>query len=180
MTNPENLRTKFDCLDMAKNLLPNATVDEVIDAAERLYNFCSKNYNFCLKNYNLSKIHQNFSNYLRQPEALTNPEKYLGPNYQDVLDFWFYIEGLSDEERKEMSDRYQALDDNVRFSAWNAARHAADAVVGWEFRSAAWWAACYVTGKGVFGEATEELIAYHKLKDHLAFNTINHEPFDHP
>jgi hypothetical protein len=163
MTNPENLRTKFDCLDMAKNLLPNATVDEVIDAAERLYNFCSKNYNFCLKNYNLSKIHQNFSNYLRQPEALTNPEKYLGPNYQDVLDFWFYIEGLSDEERKKMGQRYRALDFKVRDCAFVAARHAADAVVGWEFRSAAWWAACDVTGWFIFGDATYEIIGHHKL-----------------
>ena len=101
-----------------------------------------------------SKIHKRFSERLEQPDALTNPEKYLGPNYQDVLDFWFYIEGLSDEERKEMSDRYQALDDNVRFSAWNAARDAADEVVGEEFRNAAWDAADVVTGRWVFGYAT--------------------------
>jgi hypothetical protein len=110
-----------------------------------------------------SKIHQKFSEHLEQPDALKNPEKYLGPNYQDVLNFWIYLDTFNDEERKEMSDRYRALDEHVRFSAYYSARRAADAVVGWEFRSAAWRAAHDVTGWGVFGFATEELITHHKL-----------------
>jgi hypothetical protein len=51
----------------------------------------------------------------------------------------------------------------VRFSAWGAARPVADEVVGWKFKEAAWTAAWDVARKGVFGDATVELIAHHKL-----------------
>jgi hypothetical protein len=111
-----------------------------------------------------SKIHQAFSERLNNPDVLTNPEKYLGPNYQDVLNFWIYLDTLSDEEKGEISQRYCALDDNVRDTAFVAARDAAEEVVGNEFRYAAWCAAYDVTGWGlVFGNATVELIAHHKL-----------------
>jgi hypothetical protein len=110
-----------------------------------------------------SKIHQKFSKYLKQPDALTHPAKYLGPNYQDVLNFWIYVDTLSYEENEKMEDRYYALDD-VRVSAILAAKNAAKAVVGEDFRRAAWNSACDVTGWGsVFSWATYELIAHHKL-----------------
>jgi hypothetical protein len=112
----------------------------------------------------ISKIHQAFSEELNKPEALTNPEKYLGPNWEDVLNFWIYVDTLSDEERKEMSDRYWELDNVVLDSSYFAARNAAEEVVGEDFRYAAWLAAWFVTGRRVvFGNATEELIGYHKL-----------------
>jgi hypothetical protein len=110
-----------------------------------------------------SKIHKLFSNYLKQPDALTNPEKYLGPNWQDVLNFWIYVEGLSKQERVEMWRRYRALDCGVQISANNTARAAADEFVGAEFSNEAWYAACDVTGWGVFGYATWEIIGHHKL-----------------
>jgi hypothetical protein len=47
-----------------------------------------------------SKIHQKFSKRLKEPDALTNPGKYLGPNFQAVLDFWFYLDTLSELEKK--------------------------------------------------------------------------------
>jgi hypothetical protein len=65
-----------------------------------------------------SKIHQRFSERLKNPDVLTNPGKYLGPNYQDVLNFWFYVDTLSDEEKKKMGQRYFALDDDVRDCAF--------------------------------------------------------------
>jgi hypothetical protein len=111
-----------------------------------------------------SKIHQAFSELLEQPDAITNPEKYLGPNWEDVLNFWIYLDTLSDEERGEMKDLYWDLDDNVRESAFVAAWDAAAEVVGWGFREAAWCAAYDVTGCGlVFAYATLELITHHKL-----------------
>jgi hypothetical protein len=110
-----------------------------------------------------SKTHKRFSERLNQPAALTDPAKYLGPNYQDVLNFWIYLDNLSDEEKKEMGQRYRDLNDNVRWSAIDAARDAADEVVGWEFRYAAWNVALNVTGRWVFSRATVELIAHHKL-----------------
>jgi hypothetical protein len=112
-----------------------------------------------------SKIHQKFSEVLNNPEALTDPEKYLGPNYQDVLNFWIYLDSLSDEEREEMWQRYCALDGNVRISARIASRDAAEEVVGWEFRVEAFDAAYDITGWAVFSRATVELIAHHKLID---------------
>jgi hypothetical protein len=33
----------------------------------------------------ISKIHQSFSERLEQPEALTNPEKYLGPKTINIF-----------------------------------------------------------------------------------------------
>jgi hypothetical protein len=110
-----------------------------------------------------SKIHQAFSERLNQPDVLTNPEKYLGPNWEDVLNFWIYLDTLSDEEKKKMYDRYQTLEYTVRWFASNAARDAADEVVGKKFSDAAWCAACDVTGRWVFAYATLELIGHHKL-----------------
>jgi hypothetical protein len=110
-----------------------------------------------------SKIHKRFSERLYQPDALTDPEKYLGPNWKDVLNFWIYVDTLSDEDKKEIDDRYWALDDDVRYCDIDAARNAATEVIGRGFRYAAWCAAYDVTGWGVFGYATYELIAHHKL-----------------
>jgi hypothetical protein len=111
-----------------------------------------------------SKIHQAYSEHLNQPDVLTDPGKYLGPNWEDVLNFWIYVDALSEQEREKMYDRYLALDEDVWDSAWCAAMDAANEVVGWRFRIAAWLAAYSVTGRrAVFGDATEELIGHHKL-----------------
>ncbi len=110
-----------------------------------------------------SKIHKKISERLNQPDALTNPEKYFGPNYQDVLNFWIYVDSLSVEEKEEMGQRYWALDEDVRDYAIDAAWNAAAEVVGGDFRYAAWNAAMIVTGRVAFGYATAELIAHHKL-----------------
>jgi hypothetical protein len=110
-----------------------------------------------------SKTHQNFSQRLNQSDALTDPEKYLGPNWEDVLNFWIYLDTLSNKEKKEMAQSYWALDEEVRNSAWNAARAAAEEVVCREFILEAWRAAYDVTGWRAFGYATCELIVHHKL-----------------
>jgi hypothetical protein len=111
-----------------------------------------------------SKTHKRFSEHLNQPDVLTNPGKYLGPNYQDVLNFWIYVDTLSAEEKEEMWQRCWDLDDDVRNTSNVASRDAAEEVVGLRFRYAAWRAAYDVTGWGlVFGYATYELIGHHKL-----------------
>jgi hypothetical protein len=104
------------------------------------------------------------------PEVLTNPESILGPNHPKVLEFWIYIEGLSGEGKEEMRQRYRALDFNVRVSAFDTARNAADEVVGWKFRDAAWWEAYVVTGLWIFGDATMELIG--NVDNKVAYNVI--------
>ncbi len=80
-----------------------------------------------------SKAHQNFSNELQNPEALTNPQNFLGPNYETVINFWWFIDNPTQEQCEEVNHRYYALDhaDKVAasnaayFAAWNAARDAA-------------------------------------------------------
>jgi hypothetical protein len=105
------------------------------------------------------------------PEVLTEPQKILGPNHSKVLEFWIYIDGLSEPEGEEVWQRYYALDYTVRKSAWIAARDAAEEVVGEEFREAAWWAALNVTGwRIVFGWATCELIG--NVEDKVAYDLI--------
>jgi hypothetical protein len=120
-----------------------------------------------------SKIHQAFSKHLKNPDVLKNPAKYLGPNYQDVLNFWIYVDSLNDEEKSEMWRRYWDLNYNVRVSAMNAAMDAAEEVVGEDFRYAAWRAAWFVTGRRVvFGWATDELISHHKLLEQYKTPTV--------
>jgi hypothetical protein len=103
-------------------------------------------------------------------KVLTTPQTILGPNHSKVLELWRRIDTLSDQEKEEMDVLYWALDFNVHDSANVAACDAAAEVVGLGFRNAAWFAAVDVTGKGVFGDATVELIG--DVKNKVAYNVI--------
>ena len=119
---------------------------------------------------NHSKAHQNFSNRLENPEALTSPQDFLGPNYQTVINFWWFMDSLSEDQWKEVARRYDALDT----AAWNAARAAAkyaarDTAYN-AARNAAWdaaWDAARVAARDAAGYAagyaTSELIGMHTL-----------------
>jgi hypothetical protein len=103
-----------------------------------------------------SKILSNLSK--KYSNVLKNPQSILGPNHLKVLEFWRFLDSLSDQDKKEISDCYLALDYTVRDCAWIAAKNAATEVIGEEFRAGALYAAQYVTGWWVFGYATLELI----------------------
>ena len=103
---------------------------------------------------NYSKTHQNFSNRLQKLEALTNPQDFLGPNYETVLNFWWFLDSLTEDQRNEVNRRYSALDYAAWNAAWSAARGAAGVVAG----VAAWDAA-----RGAAWDATYELIGMHTL-----------------
>ncbi len=107
----------------------------------------------------ISKIHQRFSEKLKEPRALTNPEDFLGPNWRDVINFWLFIDTLSEEEKYKMNKCYWALDIDVRVFSGRAAMIAAMEVVGEEVKNEAW----YANSWRVFRDATLELIASHKL-----------------
>jgi len=96
-----------------------------------------------------SKAHQNFSNHLNKPEALTNPQDFLGPNYETVLNFWKWIDSLSVEQWKVVADHYHNLDP--------AARYATRAAAGYAAGYAAWVAAGDAAGDAA-GAAAWELI----------------------
>jgi hypothetical protein len=113
-----------------------------------------------------SKAHQRFFEKLNEPRALTNPEDFLGPNWKDVINFWFYIDGLSEEERRKIGESYWALDGDVLDSAWRAAYNASKDVVEFTVTIAACGASVcrsYGTYRAFFGYATYEVIGHHKL-----------------
>jgi hypothetical protein len=42
-------------------------------------------------------------------DVLTSPEKYLGKNYQAVMKFWWFVDGLTGGQWKEVASRCRAL-----------------------------------------------------------------------
>jgi hypothetical protein len=111
----------------------------------------------------ISKIHQTFSDLLEDPKVLTNPEDFLGPNWEDVINFWFYIDTLTKDEREKMGVCYWHLDHATLDSAYNASRCAATEVVERVVANKAWGAIYDVSDWYIFGYVTYELIAQHKL-----------------
>jgi hypothetical protein len=109
----------------------------------------------------ISKTHQHFADELNSQRALENPEEFLGPNCKDVLNFWLYLDTLSDEQCIMARRRFWNLDNADRISSWELA----------------WGASCDVTSRNntdaVFvptaifhiGSATRELIGAHKILD---------------
>jgi hypothetical protein len=105
----------------------------------------------------ISNIHQALSNYLNSPEVLTNPEPFLGPNWETVLRWWLYRESLTREQKHILWRRYDAIDYDTLSRAWDLARDAAFEVIG----RVNWWAAWDVVPP--YLPITYELIAMHLL-----------------
>jgi hypothetical protein len=88
-----------------------------------------------------------------QSDVLTDPEKYIGPNYETVINFWWTMDSLTKDQWKEVARRLNALDSAAREAAYYAARSAA----GYATWEAAWIAAKTAAGYAA-GYATLELI----------------------
>jgi hypothetical protein len=89
---------------------------------------------------------------------LKSPELYLGPNWKDVLNFWIYLDTLSREERKIISNRFDNLEELGRLTSITL--KAAEYTIGVKYVDAAWsaprsFASAY---------ATLDLISSHKLE----------------
>ena len=115
---------------------------------------------------NYSKAHQDFSNRLQKPEALTNPENFLGPNYKTVLNFWTFMDSLTEDNWKEVARRYDALDHAARDAAWYAAGDAAWYAAGdaaWDAAGSGAWDAAGAAAWDAAESATYELIGMHTL-----------------
>jgi hypothetical protein len=104
----------------------------------------------------ISKTQQRLSRELNNPEVLTNPEPFLGPNWETVLRWWLYYESLTDEQKEELYRRYFAIDDDTRNHAWDLAHDATIEVIGKDNGWAVLWVAPY-------SPITYELIAMHLL-----------------
>jgi hypothetical protein len=111
----------------------------------------------------ISNTHQRFSEELNESRALTHPQEYLGLNWNAVINFWLYVDGLSEEEIDKIGKSYWALDYDVLKSAEDAAWDSSEEVVGWKVRSAAVQAAYSVSDRFIFYWVTIELIGLHKI-----------------
>jgi hypothetical protein len=118
----------------------------------------------------ISKIHKHFSELLKNPRVLEFPEEFLGENYEAVLNFWLFLDELSEEQWRVVKKRYRAFYDE-NYSEWNKAVNlaidASKEVVGGEYANYAFWAAWDVTKDVTKSEAaclaTRELIGMHKI-----------------
>jgi hypothetical protein len=107
---------------------------------------------------NYSKIHQDFAERVDDNKVLEYPENYLGPNYETVLNYWWYLDSLS---------RYYTFDSDCY----------ADKPVGYgsfiigqasiitRFQSDAWGSTNVISKDYWYGWATVELICMHRILD---------------
>lgn len=54
-----------------------------------------------------SRIHQRFAAEFGNSKVLTNPEEFLGPNYETVLNFWKFAGSLEEEVQKEIMEKFR-------------------------------------------------------------------------
>jgi hypothetical protein len=122
-------------------IIGNLTMNQQVELLVKLSNLLANNYVLNPKRLAYSKTHQRFSTRLQNPEALTNPEKYLGKNYSAVLEFWWTMDSLTETQWNEVARRYDALDSAAWSAAVSAAGDAAVSAAGYAAWSAAWSAA---------------------------------------
>jgi hypothetical protein len=65
----------------------------------------------------ISKAHRNFAKRLNNQGILNYSEQYLGPNWENVINFWLYLDTLSKEQLKVAEKRYLALSNDERYKA---------------------------------------------------------------
>ncbi len=105
----------------------------------------------------ISTTHQCFADRLGDQRALDQPEEFLGPNWKDVLNFWFFIDTLSPEQLVVAGDLRRNLRcvDESENLAYEAARVSITTGISYE----AHMSAPSITS----GYATRELIGSHEI-----------------
>ena len=115
-----------------------------------------------MESMKLSPAHKNFAEQLGKPDALENPQDYLGPNTSTVLNFWLYLDKLDKEQWKIVGERYYAAWDAARDAARDAAQIAAD-YAAWGAAFDAARDAARGAARGAAAWATYELMGSHIL-----------------
>ena len=106
----------------------------------------------------ISTTHKKFADHLDDQDALKYPEEFLGTNWKDVLNFWIYLDTLSGEKRKIISNRFDNLEELGRLTSITL--KAAEDTIVVKYVAAAWIATPTVAS----AHATLELIGSHKLE----------------
>jgi hypothetical protein len=84
---------------------------------------------------NYSSRHKEFASTLNiryninQQDVLDHPENYLGPNYKELLNYWFYWDSLSEERRNVYWNRFWSLNSETRKKAHSTAEELAKEVI---------------------------------------------------
>jgi hypothetical protein len=110
----------------------------------------------------ISRSHRRFALCLEDQTALEYPERFLGPNWKDVLNFWIYLDELSVDELYIMYAHYHDLRDV--HTLMSLAVKAAEDTIGGVYKTAAWCA----TTNSIGALVIYELIGSHNLET-LAF-----------
>ena len=114
---------------------------------------------------NISKTHERFSERLQDPRVLSNPEEFLGPNYEAVLNFWLILDELSRDQWRTIESSFENFYHNSE-SEWDKASDeaiiASEETIERDFADNAVDAAWDVYGYTA-GWATRELIGMHKF-----------------
>jgi hypothetical protein len=92
-------------------------------------------------------------------DVLSNPGKYLGPNWETVLRFWLYYDSLNYRQSNKLIRRYWAMDHDAHNRARDLARDAAAEVIGENNNTVVFCVTPFYES-----ELTYELIALHKLE----------------
>jgi hypothetical protein len=67
-------------------------------------------------NYN-SERHEQFSRMIGNPEVLSQPEKFLGPNYKTLLNFWIYWQSLTRKQKDVYFSKHFPADSFARIQS---------------------------------------------------------------
>ena len=118
---------------------------------------------------NYSKAHQHFAQNITS-DVFYNPEKYLGPNYASVLNFWWYLESLTREQLLELQENYD-LNSGQYNMRYQVLVEYAESIVGFDNRYRAVTASRSHVGD-IIGQfpnipapVTLELMAMHTILD---------------
>ncbi len=71
--------------------------------------------------------HENYN--INKQDVLDYPEQYLGPNYKELLNYWFYLKSMSNEQWKKYNERLSELPSQTRLDAYKIAKELASEVV---------------------------------------------------
>jgi hypothetical protein len=111
----------------------------------------------------ISKTHHEFANRLSNQYVLNHPENYLGPNWEEVINFWLYLDTLSEEQMKAVENLYAtSINENLRISKAKACKAAASATDYAYHASFSAFCTCF-WAENVAYYTTQELIGLEKL-----------------
>ena len=111
---------------------------------------------------NYSTAHLRLSRDSNSIDVLTDPQDFLGPNYETVINFWWTMDSFTKDQWNEVNNRYRVIDFNTWHLAARLASSAAKSAVKDLIRISIGDVVMRVGGYAA-SYATYELFGMHKL-----------------